>query len=266
MTAVQFPASRFTPAPVQSPPDGPTAPASALASPPAPASALALSPAPPSAPAPSSGEARALAAAPVRARFVQRPEAPTPPAEVREVPLEATVAASAHRAAGRDTEGYVLFAVGATSFAVAVSEVREVVRAARLDLLPDLRQPFGRGVALVDARGRAVPVIDLRGRTDAPGDVLLPVYRHQVGLVVDRVLSVRTPLELVPEHEQVPDALPSYARGVLRPVDGGDPVLLVELPDAAELEADGRRSDGTRLGADVLGGSDGDGPASDISS
>jgi chemotaxis signal transduction protein len=185
---------------------------------------------------------------------VQQPEVPTAPVETRDVLPEATVGASALRAAGSDTEGYVLFAVGATSFAVAVSEVREVVRAARLDLLPDLRQPFGRGVALVDARGRAIPVIDLRGPTDAPGDVLLPVYRHQVGLVVDRVLSVRTPLELVPEHEHVPDALPTYARGVLRPADGGDPVLLVKLPDAAELQADGRRGDGARLGADLLGG------------
>jgi chemotaxis signal transduction protein len=141
------------------------------------------------------------------------------------------------RLAPVDHEGYVLFAAGATTFAVAVSEVHEVIRAARLELLPGAPS-YGRRLALVDVRGRAIPVVDLRESDETRGDVLLPVYRHSVGLVVDRVLAVRTPRELVPEHDDVPDALPSYARGVLRPVEGGAPVVLIALPDAAELEAE----------------------------
>jgi len=149
-------------------------------------------------------------------------------------------------------DGYVLFAVGGTTFAVEVRDVREIVRAARLELLPEARASYGHGIALVDVRGRSIPVADLRADRAGTGDVLLPLWRHQVGLVVDRVVAVQSALELVPEHEDVPDALPSYARGVLRPAEGGAPVLLVAMPDAAELQADAARTDEPRLGADVL--------------
>ena len=146
----------------------------------------------------------------------------------------------------------MVFALGATTFAVAVSQVREIIRAVRLNLLPDQQHGYGRGVALVDARGRSIPVVDLRTDTTRHGDVLLPLYRHHVGLVVDRVVAVQTPLELLAEDTRLPDALPSYARGILRPATGGDPVLLIELPDAAELTRDAARPDTARLGADVL--------------
>ncbi len=149
-------------------------------------------------------------------------------------------------------EGYVLFRVGGTTFAVPVVEVREIVRAERLQLLPTAAPQYGHGVALVDTRGRSIPVVDLRSDPAADGDVLLPVWRHQVGLVVDRVTAVLSPRELAPEHDDVPAALPSYARGVLRPADGGDPVVLITMPDAAELELDAARPDGLRLGQDVL--------------
>jgi chemotaxis signal transduction protein len=149
-------------------------------------------------------------------------------------------------------EGYVLFAVGTTTFAVGVGEVREIVRAARLELLPQSHVAYGHGVALVDVRGRAIPVVDLRSDRSAHGDVLLPMWRHQVGLVVDHVVAVQSPLELIREHDDVPAALPSYARGILRPAEGGAPVLLISMPDAAELEADDARADGPRLGDDVL--------------
>jgi len=183
-----------------------------------------------------------------RAAAFRAPEGAVPPsADVSEemVP-EARPTVSA-------VEGYVLFQVGATTFSVSVGEVREIVRAARLELLPDARAAYGHGVALVDARGRSIPVVDLRADRGRTGDVLLPMWRHQVGLVVDRVVAVQTPRELVHEHDDVPAALPSYARGVLRPVAGGDPVLLIAMPDAAELECDAARADGTRLGDDVLG-------------
>jgi chemotaxis signal transduction protein len=137
----------------------------------------------------------------------------------------------------RRPDGYVVFALGDACFAVPVDEVRAVVRTERVDLLPGGARPrYGRGVALVDVRGRAIPVVDLRSDPSVPGEVLLPLYRHQVGLVVDRVVSVSSSRELVPEPDGLPDVLPEYAQGVLRPVDGGPPVLLVELPDADQLQ------------------------------
>jgi chemotaxis signal transduction protein len=198
------------------------------------------------APAPASPEGRA--------RPVEASDVPVavPRAEPEPTASAAPAPPQDARPAGTDADGYVLFAVGSTTFAVAVGEVREVIRAARLELLPGTA-PYGRGLALVDVRGRSIPVVDLRESQDAPGDVLLPVYRHHVGLVVDRVLAVRTPRDLGPEHDDVPGALPSYARGVLRPVDGGAPVLLIAMPDAAEIEADAARVDEPRLGHDVLG-------------
>jgi chemotaxis signal transduction protein len=183
--------------------------------------------------------------------------APAPAAEqAAPAPVEAPVvpAEAAEIAAPTGLDGYVVFRVGGTSFAVPVAEVREVLRAARIELLPDSgREVNGRTLALVDARGRSIPVLDLRSSRSAPGDVLIPMWRHQVGVVVDRVVSVRSPRELVRETDDVPVALPSYARGVLRPADGGAPVLLIAMPDAPELEADALRVDEPRLGEDVLG-------------
>lgn len=197
------------------------------------------------APAPASPDGRARAGTP--------PDVPVAvPGAEREPAPAASAPPRDARPARTDADGYVLFGVGSTTFAVAVGEVREVIRAARLELLPGAA-PYGRGLALVDVRGRSIPVVDLRESQDAPGDVLLPVYRHHVGLVVDRVLAVRTPRDLAPEHDDVPGALPSYARGVLRPVDGGAPVLLIAMPDAAEIEADVARVAEPRLGHDVLG-------------
>jgi chemotaxis signal transduction protein len=172
---------------------------------------------------------------PEQSRFVAAPPDGQPrsgPGSPVDAPRE-----RGERHASVDPDGYVVFAAGETTFAVAVSEVHEVIRAARLELLVGAPS-YGRRLALVDVRGRSIPVVDLRESDDAPGDVLLPVFRHSVGLVVDRVLAVRTPRELVPEHDEVPDALPFYARGLLRPVEGGAPVVLIALPDAAELEAE----------------------------
>ena len=182
----------------------------------------------------------------------------TPPADVAPVPVPARAAAADAPAepiaAPTGIDGYVVFRVGTTTFAVPVAEVREVIRAARIELLPESgREVNGRALALVDARGHSIPVLDLRSHRTAPGDVLIPMWRHQVGVVVDRVVAVRSPRELVRESDDVPAALPSYARGVLRPVGGGAPVLLISLPDAPELDADALRVDEPRLGEDVLG-------------
>jgi chemotaxis signal transduction protein len=191
---------------------------------------------------------------PVRRTGAEPTTAEAPPARVRRSSTFAAAgpAVPPEPEPAPTVEGYVLFAVGATTFAVTVGEVREIVRAARLELLPLSHVAYGHGVALVDVRGRSIPVVDLRTDRTENGDVLLPMWRHQVGLVVDHVVAVHATRDLVREHEDVPDALPSYSRGVLRPVEGGAPVLLIAMPDAAELEADAVRDGEARLGLDVL--------------
>jgi chemotaxis signal transduction protein len=181
--------------------------------------------------------------APASTAVVLDPAAPSRPSAFRPVEAPAApgpagpvepAAASPDR---RPPDGYVVFAVGPSSYAVPVEEVGFVLRPDHLELLASPNRPrYGRGLALVDVRGRAIPVVDLRSDPSRPGEVLLPLYRHHVGLVVDRVVAVRPARELVPEPDGLPDVLPEYARGVLRPVDGGPHLLLVEMPDAAALE------------------------------
>ncbi len=179
--------------------------------------------------------AAARAAPPRRVRA-----AAVPPASPPSVPLA-------------EDGGHVLFTVGATTFAVAIGDVREITRAPSLTLLPEHeRSGYGLVVALVDVRGRSVPVVDLRTDRTRPGDVLLPVYRRNAGLVVDRVVTVTAAGELVAETDDVPATLPSWTRGVVRPVGGGDPVVVVALPDAASIHADAPPSDEPRLGQPVL--------------
>ena len=146
--------------------------------------------------------------------------APVPLVESRE-----TVVGMEVCAAQTDAEGYIIFSVAATTFAVAVTEVREVIRAVRLELLPGATT-YGRRLGLVDVRGRTIPVVDLRVDIDESGDV--------------------------PEHDDVPNVLPSYARAVLRPSGGGAPVLLIAMPDALEIEADAARDDEQRLGRHII--------------
>jgi len=147
---------------------------------------------------------------------------------------------SASSVAAPDGGGHVLLRVGRTTFALPVREVQEVVRTGHLVLLPASgRTVEDRPVALCDVRGRAVPVIDLRADPESPGDVVVPVDRATIGAVVDRVVAVVGAGAL--EAEDVAAAgLPGYARGVLRPVVGGEaarvlggtaPVLEVVLPE-----------------------------------
>jgi hypothetical protein len=130
--------------------------------------------------------------------------------------------------------GHVLFVVDGTTFAVPIGDVREIARSPRLTRLPVLDHGFGRAVALVDVRGRSVPVVDLRPDGTADGDVLLPLWRRHAGLVVDRVVAVTAPGELVPEPEPPAGVLPAQALGVVRPAIGGDAIIVVSLPPSVE--------------------------------
>jgi chemotaxis signal transduction protein len=129
------------------------------------------------------------------------------------------------------TEAHLLVRVGDTDFAFPVAEVREVLRSAQVRLLGrGALEIHGRPVAHVDVRGRTIPVVDLRTDPDGPGDVLLPLWRRQAGVVVDRVVTVLSPDDLVVEPSAATEALPEYAHGVGRTVEAGTPVLLVALP------------------------------------
>jgi len=153
--------------------------------------------------------------------------------------LDSTAPAATGPDAGAEPEsgpdaGYVLFAVGGTTFAVAIGDVREIARSPRLTRLPVLDHGFGRAVALVDVRGRSVPVVDLRPDGEEEGDVLLPLWRRHAGLVVDRVVAVTAPGELVAEPSPPAGVLPPQALGVVRSVDGGEPVVVVSMPPSVE--------------------------------
>ena len=131
-------------------------------------------------------------------------------------------------------EGHLVFEVGGTRFALEVSDVTEVFRATEVRAMPaSERSLAGRSLGLVDARGRSVPVLDLRSDLTCPGDVVVPVRRDLAGLVVDHVVSVLRAGALLLEAD-LPPALPSYARGVLRPAGGGEPLLWVAFPEVPE--------------------------------
>ncbi len=166
-------------------------------------------------------EAAPIAEAPVGARAVDGsgtgwPDPPPPPT---------------------DRESHLLVRVGSIDVAFPVSEVREVLRSAQVRLLGSGSLTLrGRPVAHVDVRGRTVPVVDLRSDPTGPGDVLLPYWRRQAGVVVDRVVTVLGAEDLLIEPGAAVEALPAYAHGVGRTAVGDLPVLLVTLPDLSEAE------------------------------
>jgi chemotaxis signal transduction protein len=135
--------------------------------------------------------------------------------------------------------GHVTFEVRGAGFAVAVADVKEVLRVAEVRLLPSSdRTVAGRALTLVDSGGRSLPALDLRADRDGPGDVLVARAEGRAGLVVDTVSAVLRAGELVAEPV-AERALPSYAVGVVRPAGGGEPRLLVSLPEVARALAPG---------------------------
>ncbi|HEY7859168.1 MAG TPA: chemotaxis protein CheW [Candidatus Nanopelagicales bacterium] len=152
-----------------------------------------------------------------------------------------------------DVGGHLTFEVGRTSFAVDVADVMEVLRASEVRRLPGSgRTLSGRELCLVDVRGASVPVLDLRSEPTVVGDLIVPRYEDQVGLLVDRVTSVQRPGALILDPATGP-ALPSYASAVLRPAEGGTPMLLVELPRVPAIgDPAYEPATGPALGSSVL--------------
>lgn len=133
--------------------------------------------------------------------------------------------------------GYVMFRLGARTFATSLDDVREIVRLSGLERLPGVQAPLA---GVIELRGAPLPVLDVRG-PDAPedhGDVLvLEVEGDAVGVAVDQVLAV-LPAEALPELTDRPaKVLPSYVIGVRSSTDG--PVLLVDLEKMLDVAASG---------------------------
>jgi chemotaxis signal transduction protein len=133
--------------------------------------------------------------------------------------------------------GYVMFRLGARTFATSLDDVREIVRLAGLERLPGVQAPLA---GVIELRGNPLPVLDVRGpgAPDDSGDVLvLEVSGDAVGVAVDQVLAVLG-VDALPEITDKPaKVLPSYVVGVRRSVDG--PVLLVDLERMLDTAADG---------------------------
>lgn len=135
------------------------------------------------------------------------------------------------------TTGYVMFQLGARTFATPLDDVREIVRLAGLEALPGGQAPLA---GVIELRGTPLPVLDVRapGSPDDGGDVLiLEIADDAVGVAVDKVLAVLG-ADALPELTDKPaKVLPSYVVGVRKSVDG--PVLLVDLQRMLDVAAEG---------------------------
>jgi len=132
--------------------------------------------------------------------------------------------------------GFVLFRLGARTFATPLDEVREIVRLQGLERLPGTMPPLAGVIVL---RGMPLPVLDVRaaGSPDDSGDVLvIDTGADTVGVAVDEVNAVLHPDEL-PAGDTAPKALPAYVVGVR--TYGGRPVLLVNLQALLDTTAVG---------------------------
>lgn len=126
--------------------------------------------------------------------------------------------------------GWVTFRLGTRELAAPLEEVLEVVR--------------GVDVAVLVLRGQSHPVVELRPVVGAtvPGDVLVLAGEGEdrVAVAVDRVLAVLPLSDLVPGGPVPAAGTPSYVRGVLRPVDGSEPLPLVSLLALSKLRRAGQ--------------------------
>jgi purine-binding chemotaxis protein CheW len=146
--------------------------------------------------------------------------------------------------------GYVMFRLAQQTFALSLSETREIVRLNGIERLPGTRAPMAGVIVL---RGNPLPVLDLRaaGATDDHGDVLvMEVAGDPVGVAVDEVLAVLSPADLPEAAEPPAKALPSYVIGLRRSATG--PVLLVDLHRMLDVTAEGWISTLASGGAAVL--------------
>jgi purine-binding chemotaxis protein CheW len=146
------------------------------------------------------------------------------------------------------TTGYVMFRLGARTFATPLDDVREIVRLAGLEALPGGQAPLA---GVIELRGTPLPVLDVRapGAPHDSGDVLIvEIADDAVGVAVDKVLAVLG-ADALPELTDKPaKVLPSYVVGVRKSADG--PVLLVDLQRMLDTAAEGWADQ--LLGADEL--------------
>ena len=123
------------------------------------------------------------------------------------------------------SDAFVLFRLGARTFASRLDDVREIARLSGLERLP---ATDARRCGFVLLRGAPVPVFDVRdGAPGDHGDVLvLDTVEGLIGVAVDRVTAV-VPAGELPESDAPVRALPPYVVGVRR--RDGEPVLVVDV-------------------------------------
>ncbi|HTR69250.1 MAG TPA: chemotaxis protein CheW [Mycobacteriales bacterium] len=132
--------------------------------------------------------------------------------------------------------GYVMFRLGARTFALELTEVREIVRLEGLEHLPGTVAPMA---GVIELRGNPLPVLDVRaGDACDGGDVLvMELDGDPVGVAVDQVLAVLSGAELPAAEEPPAKSLPAYVIGVRRSASG--PVLLVDFRKLLDVAAEG---------------------------
>lgn len=140
---------------------------------------------------------------------------------------------------------YLVFTLGRSEYAAGIGCVREIRAPEGTTPLPEC-PPYVLGV--MDLRGRVVPLLDLRARLgvepagDRPVVMIVDVAGQMVGLMVDRVVEVRSFEPSV--WQEVPPAVPAHVRAFVRGVAdlGGRIILRLDLDpllagEVAELAA-----------------------------
>jgi purine-binding chemotaxis protein CheW len=154
-------------------------------------------------------------------------------------------AAIAPQAAHSETVEFLVFRLGAESFALPISAIDEVARVPdRMSRVPKVPE-FLEG--LVNFRGEVLPVIDQRKRFGLVADVgsgrrliVVRSQRHRAGVIVDSVSEVlRAPVNAIEPAPELIGEVRELVDGVINLTDRGQMVLLLaadELLTGAEHE------------------------------
>jgi len=138
--------------------------------------------------------------------------------------------------AAEDARQFVIFHIGGERFAVALSEVQEIIRppqVVRMPLCPASLE------GLANLRGVVLPVVSLRRAfnfSDHPADdatrVVVLDYGRPVGLVVDRMANVVTiEQERIEPASSIRSALDAEVlEGLIRDADGRSVVMILDCP------------------------------------
>ncbi len=153
-------------------------------------------------------------------------------AEPYATPVAASSGVAVAAVASADTT-WLLFALGATEYAVAVESVQQIIGLLPITRVPRMPEPV-RGV--INLRGRVIPVVDLRIRfsleaVDHGQRTCIIVVRAagaELGIVVDRVMEVaHIPASSIEDAPRFGGSDTNYLVGVAK--HGARVVLLLDI-------------------------------------